>query len=135
MRNIIKYFGLLLILLLIIGAISVFVRGSDISKNNVTQSQEQKPSEANNDEYKMYFSFDGNKKQTIELNEGKADLNMVYNDDSEFAAKILKTDGTMLAMLIETNGPYNGIHIIDVPEKGIYILDVKTTGHWSLSRK
>ena len=83
----------------------------------------------------MYLSFDGNQTQIIDLIKGKAELSLVYSGNSNFTAKILNTDGTLLTFLANQNGPYNTKQEIDVPETGAYLLDVWNLGEWSLSRE
>jgi hypothetical protein len=134
MIRIFKYLGVFIIVIIIISVIGILLRGSRINENNDGQSKGQKQTEESKQQYRMYFKFEGNKSQLIDLIKEDVNLKLVYSGETKFTAKILNADGTLLTVLVDEIGPYNGIQVVKVPETGAYILDVKTSGEWSLSR-
>jgi hypothetical protein len=134
MLRIFKYFGSILFVVIIITALGVYVRNNDISKCREAIAKGNNQEDQTSEQYKMYFSFNGDKSQIIDLIEGKASFSLVYFGDSKFTARILKPDGTPVATLADVNGSYRGINVVDVPETGPYIFYVKTIGVWELAR-
>ncbi len=135
MSVIIKYTVICISVITLIAFIVVFVGFSDKDVRIDEKAQKQNPPEKINEQYKIYFTFDGNQDQTIDLIKGKAELNMVYSGKSKFTAKLLSPDGTLLTLLADINGPYNRLQEVDVPKTAAYLLDVRTSGEWSLSRE
>ncbi len=134
MSVLIKYTVICISVITLIAFVVVFVGFSD-KDIKVEKAQKQNQPEKTSEQYKMYFNFDGDHNQTIDLIKGKAKLNMVYSGTSKFTAKLLNSDGTLLTMLADVTGPYNRKQEIDVPETGAYLLYVRTSGKWSLSRE
>lgn len=135
MVNILKYAAFIIILMLII-TIGVLYFNDDKTQNTAhTTANKPVQNESVSEQYKIYFNFNGDESQMIDLIKGTAELNLVYEDTSKFTARILNIDGTLLASLVDMNGPVHLKHILSVPETGAYLLDVKTTGEWSMNRK
>jgi hypothetical protein len=135
MTRLFKYFGSILALVIIVALMGVYVWNCDNGSKGKEKVQKQNPPEETSKQYKMSFNFDGDKSQIIDLIKGKAEFNIVYSGTSTFTAKILNTDGSLLALLADVVGPYNQKRIVEVPETGTYLLDVKTSGEWSLFRQ
>jgi len=135
MANILKYAAFILVMMLII------TLGVMYYSNDKSQTTEQKSAnktvqnETNSEQYKIYFNFEGDESQIIDLIKGTAEINLVYKGTSKFTARLLNTDGTLFTELVDMNGPVNEKQIISVPKTGAYLLDVKTTGEWSMNRK
>ena len=135
MANILKYAAFVLALMLII-TFGVLYYSNDKTQNTaLTTANKTVQNESVREQYKIYFNFKGDESQIIDLIKGTAELNLVYEGTSKFTARILNTDGTLLADLVDMNGPVNEKQIISVPKTGAYLLDVKTTGEWSMGRK
>ncbi len=135
MSSVIKYAVICFSVIIVIILTGVYVWNSDPEIKAEGKAQIQNQPEETSDQYKMYFSFDGDQSQIIDLMKGKSNLNLVYSGKSKFIAKLLNSDGTLLATLADVNGPYNQKQEIDVPETGKYLLDVRTSGEWYLSRE
>jgi hypothetical protein len=135
MSVIIKYVGFLFIMIAAISFAIVFVGNSNMGVKNYKAVQNLNGQDETGEQNRIYFVFDGDQSQIIDLVKGRAKLNIIYRGDSKFEAKLLYTNGTLLALLANENGPYSRKQVIDVPETGAYLLDVKTTGEWSLSRE
>lgn len=135
MANILKYAAFVLALILII-TFGVLYYSSDKTQNTAeTTANKTVQNESVSEQYKIYFNFTGDESQIIDLIKGTVELNLIYEGTSKFTAKLLNTDGTLLAELVDRNGPVNEKQIISVPKTGAYLLDVKTTGEWSMGRK
>ena len=135
MPRLFKYFGSILALVIIVALMGVYDWNSDKGGKGKEKVQKQNPTEDTSKQYKMSYSFDGDKTQIIDLMKGRAEFDLVYSGKSNFTARILNTDGTLLAVLADVGGPYSQKQVIEVPETGTYLLDVKTSGEWSLSRQ
>jgi len=135
MANILKYAAFILVMMLII------TLGVMYYSNDKSQTTEQKSAnktvqnESISEQYKIYFNFEGDESQIIDLIKGTAEINLVYKGTSKFTARLLNSDGTLFTELVDMNGPVNEKQIISVPKTGAYLLDVKTTGEWSMNRK
>ena len=135
MANILKYAAFVLALILII-TFGVLYYSNDKTQNTAeTTANKTVQNESVSEQYKIYFNFTGDESQIIDLIKGNVELNLIYEGTSKFTAKLLNTDGTLLAELVDRNGPVNEKQIISVPKTGAYLLDVKTTGDWSMGRK
>lgn len=135
MANILKYAAFVLALILII-TFGVLYYSSDKTQNTAeTTANKTVQNESVSEQYKIYFNFTGDESQIIDLIKGNVELNLIYEGTSKFTAKLLNTDGTLLAELVDRNGPVNEKQVISVPKTGAYLLDVKTTGDWSMGRK
>jgi hypothetical protein len=122
----IKRYSLILLSLIIVS--SCTVNKSDREKNKLSDKEKK-------DQYRVgEFNID-NKSQLIDLIEGDATFDIIYEGNSSFLARILNSNGDIVDILIETNGQYKGIKTIKVPKTTSYILDVKTTGRWSVSKR
>jgi hypothetical protein len=136
MSVIIKYASICFSLLIVVIIAIVFFVNREDSKFGIKQEQKaQQQQDSLSGQYKMFFNFDGDKSQLIDLIKGKAEFNIAYSGNSKFTARVMSADGTFLATLANVYGPYNQRQVIDVPETGVYLLDVTTVGEWSLSRK
>ncbi len=135
MANILKYAAFILIMMLII------TLGVMYYSNGKTQTTEHQSAnktvqiESISEQYKIYFNFNGDESQIIDLIKGTAEINLVYEGTSKFTARILNPDGTLFTELVDMDGPVNDKQIISVPKTGAYLLEVKTTGDWSMHRK
>jgi hypothetical protein len=132
MVNKLKFLISLIVVLSIVFACSS--NKSDKDKNNKT-NQKQETSQAPKEQYRMAEMYDNDKTQMIDLIQGKAAFQIIYNGEGNFKANILKTDGTLLAVLADVNGSYKGKMTVDVPATTAYILDVHCKGQWSVYRE
>jgi outer membrane biogenesis lipoprotein LolB len=130
MRNHLKF-----LLSLIIIALLVFACGKKSGKEQQTQQTQQQPEPERKDQYRIAENFTGNKAQIIDLIEGTATFDIEHQGDSTFTARLLNSDGTLVAVLADVKGNYRGTKTITAPKTSSYILDVKTTGTWSVYRK
>ena len=135
MANILKYAAFVLALMLVITLGVMYYSNDKIQSTALTTANKTVQNESVSEQYKIYFSFRGDESQIIDLIKGTVELNLIYEGTSKFTAKLLNTDGTLLADLVDMNGPVNEKQIISVPKTGAYLLDVKTTGDWSMGRK
>ncbi len=135
MANILKYAAFILVMMLII-TIGVMYYSNDKTQNTEHQSANKTvQNESTSEQYKIFFNFNGDETQIIDLIKGTAEIILVYEGTSEFTARIFNTDGTLFTELVDTHGPINDKQIISVPKTGAYLLEVKTTGEWSMNRK
>ena len=135
MSLILKYTGLCFSVVIIIVLVVLYIGSNDNGLKAEEQARNKNQTEKNSEQYKMFFCFEGDQSQIIDLIKGKAKLNMIYSGNSKFTAKLFHPDGTLFTVLADINGPYKQNQIVDVPETGSYMLDVKTSGEWSLSRE
>ena len=126
-----NHFKFLLSLLVI--ASLVFACGKKSDKDN--QTTQQQPEPERKDQYRMSEMFSGNKAQIIDLIEGPALFEIEHEGNSNFTARLLNSDGTLVELLADVTGSYRGTKTITVPKTSSYILEVKTEGRWSVSRK
>ena len=134
----IKYMGFFFSVLAIVVLGVVFLGNDEKDANDSNQAgraAQQTQTVTGYSQYRMSFGYIGDKSQIIDLIKGKAKLNTIYSGNSNFTAKILYSDGSLLTMIADVNGPLNQNQEIDVPETGDYLLDVKTSGEWSFSRE
>jgi hypothetical protein len=129
MSSIIKYSVLIFSVFIIITLVVIYFGFGNKAIKEEIQKQ------VTTDQYRMSFNFEGDKSQLIDLVKGNVEIKLIYPGNSRFTAKLLHSDGTLLALLADGNGPYNREQVIDVPETEAYILDIKTSGNWSFSRK
>lgn len=133
MSVIMKHVGVFFLVTVIIVFMALFFEtGTKGFKNIEENARKEFLSDETSEQSKMYFHFEGNQSQSLELLKGKAILNLIYSGKSKFTVKLLHLDGTLLAVLADVNGPYNQKQIIEVPKTDEYILDVRTAGEWSL---
>jgi outer membrane biogenesis lipoprotein LolB len=132
MRNHLKF-----LLSLIVIALLVFACGKKSSKEQQTtqNQQQQKQEPERKDQYRIAEMYTGSKLQIIDLIEGTATFDIEHQGDSTFTARLLNSDGTLVAVLADVKGNYRGTKTITAPKTSSYILDVKTTGTWSVYRK
>lgn len=135
MANILKYAAFILVLMLIITFGVLYFTDAETRAIELKSANKTIHVESISEQYKIYFNFNGDESQIIDLMEGMAEINLVYEGTSKFTARILNTDGTLFAELVDMDGPVNEKQIIPVPKTGAYLLDVKTTGEWSMNRK
>ena len=109
--------------------------GNKSEKDKQNQTNQQKTQPDPKDQYRMVEMFDDDKNQMIDLIQGKATFQIVYEGAGNFKAKVLNTDGTELAILADVTGNYKGKKTIDVPLTTAYILDVHCKGKWSVYRE
>jgi len=127
-KNHIKF----LLSLLVIASL-VFACGKKSDKDN--QTTQQQPEPERKDQYRMSEMFSGNKAQIIDLIEGPATFEIEHEGNSNFTARLLNPDGTLVELLADVTGSYRGTKTITVPKTSSYILEVKTEGRWSVFRK
>lgn len=135
MKIIIKYAAFILIVFTVIVLAVLYFGVSDFGRKEAEKTGNQNPPEKISEQYKIYFNYDGDRSQIIDLIKGEADFNLVYSGKSNFTAKLLNLDGTLLSTLADVNGQYNKSQVVNIPETGAYLLEVKTIGEWSLSRR
>ncbi len=125
-----KYLISLTLILCLVFSCNLFKAEKDKNKTTTQKIEPEKK-----DQYRVAEIFSDNKSQIIDLIEGPATFDVEYRGNSSFSAKILNSDGTLLAVLAEVTGPYKGTKTITAPKTTSYILDVRTSGDWSVYRK
>ena len=135
MSSILKYSAAMLFAFVLI-AIGVLYynhikEDGKLATDSIKSQSIKEPSE----QYNISFSFNGDRSQIIDLIKGNAELKLVYSGTSEFTAKLLNVDGSLLVNLTDRYGPFSEKIIAVIPETGAYLLDVKTIGEWSLNKE
>jgi hypothetical protein len=136
----VNYKAKYIISLLILFVAAAACTRQDKDKQN-TQKQQQQQQQAkdtvkiNKDQYRVAEIFTDSKNQIIDLIQGPASFEIIYEGDSHFKATIMYPDGRVVAVLAEVDGSYKGKKKIDVPETRAYILDVQCKGQWSVYRE
>jgi hypothetical protein len=133
MQSNIKYIVSIIILFGIITACGD-KKGADKDKQT-TQKEYKDTVKINKDQYRVAEMFSDNKNQIIDLIQGPASFDIVYQGDSHFKATIMYPDGRLVAVLADVDGNFKGKKKIDVPETTAYILDVECKGQWSVYRE
>ncbi len=123
------------LLTLIVIASLVFACGKKSSKDEQTTQTQQQPEPERKDQYRIAEMYSGSRQQIIDLIEGTATFDIEHQGDSTFTARLLNSDGTLVAVLADVKGNYKGTKTITAPKTSAYILDVRTTGTWSVYRK
>lgn len=123
------------LLSVLIAALIVFSCSSNKSDKDkqTTKTTPQQPDPK--DQYRMVEMFENDKNQMIDLIQGKATFQIVFEGEGNFKATILTTDGKVLDVLADVKGNYKAKKTIDVPETTAYILDVHSNGKWSVYRE
>jgi hypothetical protein len=83
----------------------------------------------------MVEMFSDDKTQMIDLIEGKATFQIIFEGEGNFKVNVLYTDGKLLDTLANVNGNYKAKKTITVPTTSAYILDVHCKGKWSVYRE
>lgn len=135
MSNILKYAAFILVMMLIITLGVMYYSNGKTETTEHRSANKTVQNETSSEQYKIYFNFNGDESQIIDLIKGTAEINLVYEGTSKFTARLLNSDRTLFTELVDMNGPVNEKQIISVPKTGAYLLDVKTTGEWSMNRK
>ncbi len=109
---------------------------SDKDKENQTsqKQQQQQPTEPK-DQYRIAEIFENDKNQMVDLIEGPASFDIMFDGTGNFKAELLYTDGRPFEVLADVNGSYKGKKVITVPQTSAYILDVHCTGKWSVYKE
>lgn len=124
--------------LLILFALSAACTRQEKDKQSTQKQQQEQAKDTvkiNKDQYRVAEIFTNSKNQIIDLIQGPASFEIMYEGDSHFKATIMYPDGRVVAVLAEVDGSYKGKKKIDVPETRAYILDVQCKGQWSVYRE
>lgn len=123
---------------LLVVLLFVFACGSNKSDKNKTEQTnqtKQQPPPDPKDQYRIAEMLENDRNEMIDLIQGKAVFQIVFEGEGNFKAVILNLDGTSLAVLADVNGNYKGKKTIDVPLTTAYILDVHCKGKWSVYKE
>jgi hypothetical protein len=124
--------------LLILAAILIACNSdkSDKEKSDKQNKSKQKDTvQIGKDQYRIAEQFTGSRNQIIDLIKGPANFVIVHQGAGTFTARIMTAEGSIIDVLAEVTGDYNGKKKVEVPETRAYILDVKTDGVWSVYRE
>ncbi len=109
---------------------------SDKDKENQTSQNNQKQQQTEpKDQYRIAEIFENDKNQMVDLIEGKATFDIMFEGEGNFKANLLYNDGRPFEVLADVNGSYKGKKVITVPQTSAYILDVHCTGKWSVYKE
>ncbi|HRJ86710.1 MAG TPA: hypothetical protein PK753_13640 [Ignavibacteria bacterium] len=108
-------------------------KGSKVVDNYKVQHKD--TADINKDQYRIAEIFDGDKSQMHDLIKGPATFDIMHQGTGSYKIRLLKNDGTEIAVLAEGSGDFKGKKQLDIPETTAYILDVKSTGKWSVYRE
>src|ERR1043166_3509831 len=86
--------------------------------NNQKENKKENVNTEKKDQYRMGEMFSDNKAQIIDLIEGPATFDILYEGTGPFTAKILNSDGDIVAVLADVNGNYKGSKTITAPKTG-----------------
>ncbi len=134
MSAIIKYAAVMITAILVITVCVLFFGGNKTSSKISASAEKAVKLEAVTEQYNIFFNFNGDKTQIIDLIQGDAVLKLDYPGSSKFTARLLNTDGTLFSILADKDGPVSEKQTVLIPASGPYLLDVKTIGPWSLNR-
>jgi len=67
------------------------------------------------------------------LKGGLATFKMTHDGKSNFAIKLLDSDGNMVDLLVNEIGNFNGSKAARIDQVGLYLLDIAADGNWSVS--
>ena len=125
------------VFLIIISAI-ILTGCSSKKKSNYVDNYKVQPKDTmdiNKDQYRIAEIFEGDKNQMHDLIKGPATFDIMHQGTGSFKIRLLKNDGTLLAILAEGTGDFKGKKELEIPETTAYILDVEATGKWSVYRE
>ncbi|RPI17550.1 MAG: hypothetical protein EHM58_08740 [Ignavibacteriae bacterium] len=138
---IIKYIGTFIAILVVVIIIGLLVKKDKQTtptyynkQIKYVNGQEKNPDEELKDQYRIGVTFSDDKAQIIDLIKGNVTFKLVYEGNTRFISRILKPDGTLIALIADKQGSFEETTSVTVPETGSYILDIKTTGKWSFAR-
>jgi hypothetical protein len=132
MKNTINFIISIMVLFSLAFSCSLFRANKDKEEES-NQTRVAEPEKK--DQYRIAENYKDNKAQIIDLIQGSATFYIKYEGNTNFTARLLKPDGTLVEVLADINGSFKGSKTINVPETGSYILDIKCTGTWSIFRK
>lgn len=135
MSSILKYSAAMLFAFVLIAIGVLYYNHIKEDGKLATDSIKSQSIKESSEQYNISFSFNGDRSQIIDLIKGNAELKLVYSGSSEFTAKLLNVDGSLLVNLADRYGPFSEKIIAVIPETGAYLLDVKTIGEWSLNKE
>ena len=135
MSSILKYSAAMLFAFVLIAIGVLYYNHIKEDGKLATDSIKSQSIKESSEQYNISFSFNGDRSQIIDLIKGNAELKLVYSGTSEFTAKLLNVDGSLLVNLADRYGPFSEKIIAVIPETGAYLLDVKTIGEWSLNKE
>ncbi len=119
--------------------IALVIACSKDNQQTNKQNQTQPPKDTSKPEPKTQYRdieyFEDDKSQLIDLRDGRATLDILFEGTGNFKATINDSLGNYIATLIETTGPYKGQKLYESPKTGMFILDVKCKGRWYIKRK
>ena len=117
-------------------ALIIFSCSSNKSeKDKGEQSNQNKTQTEPKDQYRIAEIFENDKNQMVDLIQGPASFDIMFEGDGNFKAELLYTDGKPFQVLADVNGSYKGKKVITVPETSAYILDVHCKGKWSVYKE
>ena len=134
MINKLKFLASVLVLLLIVYSCDSNKSDKDKDKDNKVNKTDPVKTEPK-DQYRIAENFQDSKNQIVDLMEGPATFDIIYQGDSHFNATLKNGDGSVLAVLADVDGNYKSTKSITVPKTAAYIMDVTCKGIWSIYRK
>ena len=104
-------------------------------ENQSSQKQQQQQQTEPKDQYRIAEIFENDKSQMVDLIEGTATFNIMFEGEGNFKATLLFTDGKPFQVLADVNGSYKGKKVVTIPQTSAYILDVNCKGKWSVYKE
>jgi hypothetical protein len=73
--------------------------------------------------------------EKFRLNKGLVVFEMNHKGTSNFAVKLLESDGKYHTLLVNVMGDFQGSKAVEIKKTGDYILDVSASGEWSVKTR
>ena len=86
-------------------------------------------------QYRFAYNVNGDKTQIIHLNKGPSLFEMYHEGTGMYLVELFTPQDSLVEILADVNGKWEGYKNIEVPETGPYLLTVKTSGVWGLDYK
>ena len=86
-------------------------------------------------QYRLAYKGTGNLKQTIHLNTGPAVFVIYHEGESSFLVELRSTTDSLISVLAQETGDWEGVSQVTVPEQDAYLLNVVTAGKWGIAYK
>jgi hypothetical protein len=86
-------------------------------------------------QYRLAYKGTGNLKQTIHLNTGPAVFVIYHEGESSYLVELRSTTDSLISVLAQGTGDYDGVSQVNVPVEDAYLLNVITAGNWGIAYK
>ncbi|MCI0474271.1 MAG: hypothetical protein L0Y76_11870 [Ignavibacteria bacterium] len=86
-------------------------------------------------QYRFAYNVTGDKTHIIHLNKGPVLFEYYHEGEGSFYIDLKTNKDSLVKVLAQTNGTYEGKTELDVPETDAYVLTITTKGVWGLDFK